>query len=252
MAVMPSVETPRCWPRRMPYPERMALLAARARVWAGSPVLDTVLADLNADRQHRDTALFLAVVAGHGPGGPPALTDADSAVSCRALGAWIRLGASSWRTGSRGFRRTRGTCAGGCLANGVTTRCCLRGWLGTRVRRCGSVRPRSRWPHGYPMSGRRSSIGTSTPRTSASPKPRSAPWRGPARRTPHCRSCWHIGDDRARVAVYAAGRVAGFLPPSRLGEILAAVLETGKVTSIRGSARLAGSVARPDGEAAQA
>jgi hypothetical protein len=94
MAVMLSAETAMLLAQAepMPYPERMALLAARARVWAGSPVLDTVLADLNVDRQHRDMALFLAVVAGHGPAVRAALTDPDSSVACRALGAWIRAG----------------------------------------------------------------------------------------------------------------------------------------------------------------
>ncbi len=56
----------------------------------------------------------------------------------------------------------------------------------------------------------------------------------------------HIGDDQARVAIYAAGRVAGFLPPSRLGEILSPVLETGKVTSRKETLRLAARMSVPD------
>ena len=50
----------------------------------------------------------------------------------------------------------------------------------------------------------------------------------------------HAGDDRARVALYAAGRVARFLPPSRLPAALQPVLRDPgvKVTSRKEAARL--------------
>jgi hypothetical protein len=94
MAVMPSAETTALLAEAepLPYPQRMALLAARARAWTGTPVLDIVLADLSADRQHRDTALFLAIVAGRRAPVRAALADPDPSVQCRALDAWIRSG----------------------------------------------------------------------------------------------------------------------------------------------------------------
>jgi hypothetical protein len=55
-------------------------------------VLDIVLADLSADRRHRDTALFLAIVGGRGVPVRAALADPDPSVQCRALDAWIRNG----------------------------------------------------------------------------------------------------------------------------------------------------------------
>src|SRR5947207_6638580 len=93
MAVMPSAETTALLAEAepLPYPQRMALLAARARAWTGTPVLDIVLADLSTDRQHRDTALFLAIVAGRIPV-RAALADPDPSIQCRALNAWIRSG----------------------------------------------------------------------------------------------------------------------------------------------------------------
>jgi len=51
-----------------------------------------VLADLSGDRQHRDTALFLAIVAGRHVSVRAALADPDPSVQCRALEAWIRSG----------------------------------------------------------------------------------------------------------------------------------------------------------------
>jgi hypothetical protein len=51
-----------------------------------------VLADLSGDRQHRDTALFLAIVAGRHVSVRAALADPDPSVQCRALKAWIRSG----------------------------------------------------------------------------------------------------------------------------------------------------------------
>jgi hypothetical protein len=94
MAVMPSVETTALLAEAepLPYPQRMALLAARARAWTGTPVLDIVLADLSADRRHRDTALFLAIVGRRGVPVRAALADPDPSVQCRALDAWIRNG----------------------------------------------------------------------------------------------------------------------------------------------------------------
>ena len=86
MAVMPSAETTALLAEAepLPYPKRMALLAARARAWMGTPVLDIVLADLSADRRHRDIALFLAIVAGRGAPVRAALADPDPSVQCRA------------------------------------------------------------------------------------------------------------------------------------------------------------------------
>jgi len=46
----------------------------------------------------------------------------------------------------------------------------------------------------------------------------------------------HIGDDRARVAVYAAGRVARFLPPSRLGTAQAGMIRCAVVGGAAGAA----------------
>src|SRR2546421_10429470 len=94
MAVMLSAETIVLLAEvePLPYPQRMAPLAARARAWTGTPVLDMVLADLSADRQHRDTALFVAIVAGRYVSLRAALADPDPSVQCRALEAWIRSG----------------------------------------------------------------------------------------------------------------------------------------------------------------
>ncbi|MFD4173025.1 hypothetical protein [Streptomyces anulatus] len=61
----------------------------------------------------------------------------------------------------------------------------------------------------------------------------------------------HAGDDRARVAVYAAGRAAAYTPPSRLAPLLAARTGpgTGKVTSRKEMVRLAAALL-PRAEAA--
>jgi hypothetical protein len=51
----------------------------------------------------------------------------------------------------------------------------------------------------------------------------------------------YVDGDRARVAVYAAGRAASFVPPSRVRELLAPVATgTGKVTSRKEALRLIG------------
>src|SRR5262249_46684146 len=76
MSVVPVAQTATLLAQadRLPYPERMALQATRARAWAGTTTLDGVLADLSADREHRELAVYLAVVAGHGPAIRAALT----------------------------------------------------------------------------------------------------------------------------------------------------------------------------------
>jgi hypothetical protein len=57
----------------------------------------------------------------------------------------------------------------------------------------------------------------------------------------------HIGDDRARVAIYAAGRAARYLPPGRLSVILTGgPLESAKVTSRKEILRLASRMSVPD------
>jgi hypothetical protein len=48
----------------------------------------------------------------------------------------------------------------------------------------------------------------------------------------------HVDTDRARVAVYAAARCARFVPPARLGEVLAPALHSRKVTSRKEAVRL--------------
>jgi len=47
------------------YPRRIAVLAERALSLAGTPALDDLLAGLNRADGQRQTALFLAIVAGH-------------------------------------------------------------------------------------------------------------------------------------------------------------------------------------------
>ncbi|WP_127502095.1 hypothetical protein [Actinoplanes solisilvae] len=57
----------------------------------------------------------------------------------------------------------------------------------------------------------------------------------------------HADDDHARVAMYALGRAARFVRPSRLGELLEPVLlGTAKVTSRKEAARLLGRLGRPE------
>ena len=59
----------------------------------------------------------------------------------------------------------------------------------------------------------------------------------------------HTGDDRARVAVYAARRASRFLSPSRLGQVLAAELPGQlKVTSRKEILRLAADFSVPDAD----
>jgi hypothetical protein len=57
----------------------------------------------------------------------------------------------------------------------------------------------------------------------------------------------HAGDDRARVAIYAAGRAARFIPPRQLGPILTdEQLTAGKMTSRKEALRLAATLSVPD------
>lgn len=57
----------------------------------------------------------------------------------------------------------------------------------------------------------------------------------------------HASDDRARVALYAAGRAARFMPPERLAPVLTeGALTGGKVTSRKEALRLAALLSVPD------
>jgi hypothetical protein len=86
----PAPRPPRCLPRPSRCRTRNGWRCSRPCL-DGYPVLDIVLADLSTDRQHRDTALFLAIVAGRIPV-RAALADPDPSIQCRALNAWIRSG----------------------------------------------------------------------------------------------------------------------------------------------------------------
>lgn len=57
----------------------------------------------------------------------------------------------------------------------------------------------------------------------------------------------HAADDQARVAIYAAGRVARFIPPAQLEPVLTAErVTTGKVTTRKEALRLAAALSVPD------
>lgn len=56
----------------------------------------------------------------------------------------------------------------------------------------------------------------------------------------------HADDDRARVALYAAGRAARFVRPSRLCPQLSGVLDRGKVTSRKAAVRLLAAYGPPE------
>ena len=57
----------------------------------------------------------------------------------------------------------------------------------------------------------------------------------------------HAGDDQARVAIYAAGRVARFISPRQLGPMLTAEpIASGKVTARKEALRLASALSVPD------
>jgi hypothetical protein len=77
-------------------PERMRLLAQRARTLNGSGDLGQVLDDLcRGDLFHREIAIFMAVVAGHQPTIEAAVTDPAWDVHRPAVSAWLRSGGPS-------------------------------------------------------------------------------------------------------------------------------------------------------------
>jgi hypothetical protein len=78
------------------YPERMRLLALRARELAAAGALDPVVGDLySGDPFHREIAVFMAVVADHFPTIEAALSDPVWEVQRPAVSAWLRSGVPS-------------------------------------------------------------------------------------------------------------------------------------------------------------
>jgi hypothetical protein len=78
------------------YPDRMRLLARRARALSGSGGLAAIADELyRGSRFHREIALFMAVVAGHQPTIAAALSDPDWHIHRTAVGAWVRSGAAT-------------------------------------------------------------------------------------------------------------------------------------------------------------
>jgi len=76
------------------YPERMRLLALRAREHAGSGVLGPLLDDLyRGDRFQREIAVFMAVVAAYHPLIEIARQDPVWEIRRPAVSAWLRSGA---------------------------------------------------------------------------------------------------------------------------------------------------------------
>ncbi|GAA1602647.1 hypothetical protein GCM10009679_03020 [Saccharothrix algeriensis] len=72
-------------------PERLRLLARRARELAGTPALDALLAELRTgDTFHRELRLFFATVAGHRDAVIATLADPDPELQSIALGGWLR------------------------------------------------------------------------------------------------------------------------------------------------------------------
>jgi hypothetical protein len=77
----------------LPYPDRMRLLARRARALSGSPEMAVILGDLaRGDRFQREIALFMAVVGSHQPAIQAALGDPDWSIHRGAVSAWLRSG----------------------------------------------------------------------------------------------------------------------------------------------------------------
>jgi hypothetical protein len=80
------------------FPERMRLLAQRARAFSGTGELDAVLSDLyRGERFHREVAVFMAVVTGHRATIVAALDDPVWAIRRPAVTAWLRSGVPSAR-----------------------------------------------------------------------------------------------------------------------------------------------------------
>ena len=77
----------------LPYPDRMRLLAGRARALAGSPEIAEVLGELaRGNRFQRQIALFMAVVSGHQPTIEAARGDPDWDIRRGAVSVWLRSG----------------------------------------------------------------------------------------------------------------------------------------------------------------
>src|SRR5260221_9957868 len=78
------------------YPERMRMLARRARELAAAGGLDPVAGDLyRGDRFQREIAVFMAVVAGHRATIEAALDDPVWEIHRPAVSAWLRSGVPS-------------------------------------------------------------------------------------------------------------------------------------------------------------
>jgi hypothetical protein len=78
------------------YPDRMRLLAGRARELAAAGALDPVVGELyGGDRFQREMAVFMAVVAGHLPTIEAALSDPAWEIHRPAVSAWLRSGVPS-------------------------------------------------------------------------------------------------------------------------------------------------------------
>ena len=105
---------------RLAYPERMSLLAGRARALAASGDLDSVVSDLyRGERFQREMAVFMAIVAGHQPTIEAALADPVWNIHRTAVNAWLRSGLvpagaiaafvaeASWHTRRHVYRQLR-------------------------------------------------------------------------------------------------------------------------------------------------
>jgi hypothetical protein len=78
------------------YPDRMRLLAERARALSDSGGLAAIADELyRSTRFHREIAVFMAVVAGHQPTIAVALSDPDGQIHRAAVSAWICSGAAT-------------------------------------------------------------------------------------------------------------------------------------------------------------
>ena len=102
------------------FPERMSLLAHRARALSGPGELDAVLSDLyRGQRFHREVAVFMAVVTGHRATIVAALDDPVWAIHRPTVTAWLRSGVpsagevaafvaeASWHTRRHVYRQLR-------------------------------------------------------------------------------------------------------------------------------------------------
>src|ERR1700722_18447779 len=102
------------------YPDRMRLLAGRARALSGTGEIGPLLDDLyRGDRFQREIAGFLATVAGPRPTIMAALADEDFGIHRAAVSVWLRSGwasaadlvpfvmGASWHTRRRVYRLLR-------------------------------------------------------------------------------------------------------------------------------------------------